>query len=124
MKTTYDTYELEIAKIGPFGVLQAGQEASQFLDQLQSQESVLGDILGTLDLSTREGRIQSNQLLLQVRGLEREERELRRSLITAFLDAGVGLALGLVLMPVVGALLVPIGALFPEKVDTISDAGS
>jgi len=45
-------------------------------------------------------------------------------LITAFLDAGVGLALGLVLMPVVGALLVPIGALFPEKVDTISDAGS
>lgn len=36
-------------------------------------------------------------------------------LVTALCDAVVGLALGTVLMPVVGALLVPIGALFPEK---------
>jgi uncharacterized protein len=36
-------------------------------------------------------------------------------LATAFCDGIVGLALGAILMPVVGALLVPIGALFPEK---------
>ena len=36
-------------------------------------------------------------------------------LVTALFDAVVGLALGTLLMPVVGALLVPIGALFPEK---------
>lgn len=44
-------------------------------------------------------------------------------LVTAVLDAVVGLALGLLLIPVVGALLAPIGALFPEKTDTASDAG-
>lgn len=86
--------ELEIAKIGPFGILQAGQEASKFLDQLQSQEAVLREILGTLDLSTREGRIHGNQLLLQVRNLQREEKELRRSLVTAFLDQSLSQALG------------------------------
>ena len=36
-------------------------------------------------------------------------------LFTALLDAVAGLALGTLLMPIVGALLVPIGALFPEK---------
>jgi uncharacterized protein len=36
-------------------------------------------------------------------------------LVTALCDAVVGLALGTLLIPVVGALLVPIGALFPEK---------
>jgi hypothetical protein len=36
-------------------------------------------------------------------------------LVTAACDAVVGLVLGTVLMPVVSALLVPIGALFPEK---------
>ena len=36
-------------------------------------------------------------------------------LVTALFDAVVGLALGTLLMPVVGTLLVPIGALFPEK---------
>ena len=36
-------------------------------------------------------------------------------LVTALFDAVVGLALGTLLMPIVGALLVPIGALFPEK---------
>ena len=36
-------------------------------------------------------------------------------LVTALFDAVVGLALGTLLMPFVGALLVPIGALFPEK---------
>ncbi len=36
-------------------------------------------------------------------------------LVTAFLDAVLGLALGLLLIPLVHALLVPIEALFPEK---------
>ncbi|MDX2287447.1 MAG: DUF808 domain-containing protein [Hyphomicrobiaceae bacterium] len=36
-------------------------------------------------------------------------------LVTALLDAVVGFVLGTLLMPVVEALLVPIGALFPEK---------
>ena len=36
-------------------------------------------------------------------------------LVTALCDAIVGLALGTLLMPVVGTLLAPIGALFPEK---------
>ena len=36
-------------------------------------------------------------------------------LVAALCDGVVGLALGTLLMPVVGALLVPIGALFPEK---------
>ena len=36
-------------------------------------------------------------------------------LVTALLDAVVGLVLGLLLIPVVGAVLFPIGALFPEK---------
>jgi hypothetical protein len=36
-------------------------------------------------------------------------------LVAALCDGIVGLALGTLLMPVVGALLVPIGALFPEK---------
>jgi predicted DNA repair protein MutK len=36
-------------------------------------------------------------------------------LFTALLDAVVGLALGTLVMPIVGALLVPIGVLFPEK---------
>ena len=35
--------------------------------------------------------------------------------VTAFLDAVVGLVLGMLLIPAVHALLVPIGALFPEK---------
>ena len=34
---------------------------------------------------------------------------------TAFLDAVFGFLLGSILMPVVNALLVPIGILFPEK---------
>ena len=42
-------------------------------------------------------------------------------LVTALCDAVVGLALGTLLIPVVGALLVPIGALFPEK-NMIGDA--
>lgn len=36
-------------------------------------------------------------------------------LVTAAFDAAVGLALGLLVMPVVEGLLAPIGALFPEK---------
>ena len=36
-------------------------------------------------------------------------------LVTALCDAVVGLALGTLLLPLVGALLVPISALFPEK---------
>lgn len=36
-------------------------------------------------------------------------------LVTALCDAVVGFALGMLLMPVVGTFLVPIGALFPEK---------
>jgi predicted DNA repair protein MutK len=36
-------------------------------------------------------------------------------LVTALCDAVVGLALGTVLIPVVGVLLVPISALFPRK---------
>lgn len=36
-------------------------------------------------------------------------------LVTAFLDAVIGFALGTVLIPIVSALLVPFGALFPEK---------
>ena len=36
-------------------------------------------------------------------------------LVTAFLDAVVGLVLGLLLIPMVHAFLVPIGMLFPEK---------
>ena len=44
-------------------------------------------------------------------------------LVTALCDAVVGLALGTVLIPVVGALLVPIGALFPEK-NIIRDAAA
>jgi uncharacterized protein len=36
-------------------------------------------------------------------------------LVTAFLDAVFGFLLGLVLMPVVNTLLVPVGILFPEK---------
>ncbi len=36
-------------------------------------------------------------------------------IVTAFLDAVVGIVLGTILMPIVQALLVPIGALFPEK---------
>ena len=36
-------------------------------------------------------------------------------LVTALCDGIVGLALGTILMPVVGTLLAPIGALFPEK---------
>lgn len=36
-------------------------------------------------------------------------------IVTAFLDAILGFALGMLLIPVVHALLVPIGALFPEK---------
>jgi predicted DNA repair protein MutK len=36
-------------------------------------------------------------------------------LVTAFLDAVFGFLLGLVLMPVVNMLLVPVGILFPEK---------
>jgi uncharacterized protein len=36
-------------------------------------------------------------------------------LVTALCDAVVGLALGTLLIPVVGALIVPIGGLFPEK---------
>ncbi len=36
-------------------------------------------------------------------------------LVTAVLDAVVGFVLGTVLMPIVGAVLVPIGVLFPEK---------
>lgn len=44
-------------------------------------------------------------------------------LVTAFLDGIIGLALGLLLIPVVGTLLVPIAALFPEKTQSASDAG-
>lgn len=36
-------------------------------------------------------------------------------LVTAGLDAGLGLALGLLLIPVIHALLVPVTTLFPEK---------
>ena len=36
-------------------------------------------------------------------------------LVTALLDAVFGLLLGLVLMPIVNMLLVPVGVLFPEK---------
>jgi uncharacterized protein len=36
-------------------------------------------------------------------------------LVTAFLDAVFGFLLGLVLMPIINAVLVPIGILFPEK---------
>jgi predicted DNA repair protein MutK len=36
-------------------------------------------------------------------------------LVTALLDAVFGLLLGLVLMPIVNVLLVPVGVLFPEK---------
>jgi len=36
-------------------------------------------------------------------------------LVTAFLDAVFGFLLGSILMPVVNALLVPVGILFPEK---------
>jgi len=36
-------------------------------------------------------------------------------LVTAFLDAVLGFLLGSLLIPVVNALLVPIGVLFPEK---------
>lgn len=36
-------------------------------------------------------------------------------IVTAFLDAMVGLLLGTLIMPIVDAVLVPIGALFPEK---------
>ena len=39
-------------------------------------------------------------------------------LVTALFDGVVGFALGTLLMPVVGALLVPIGALFPRKKTT------
>jgi predicted DNA repair protein MutK len=35
--------------------------------------------------------------------------------VTAFLDAVFGLLLGLVLLPIVNVLIVPIGILFPEK---------
>ena len=36
-------------------------------------------------------------------------------LVTAFLDAVFGFLLGLILMPIVNAVLVPVGILFPEK---------
>jgi len=78
--------ELESAKVNIFGVLAAQNEAESFIKQLRIQEKVLNEILSTLDVSTVQGRIEANQLLLQIKSLRLEEKQLRRSMVTAFLD--------------------------------------
>lgn len=86
--------ELELAKMNPYGQILAAPETRRLQEQIRDEIKSLNDKLANIDESTKEGKIQANQIREQVLRLRIEEKAAAQSLIQAYLDSEISKVFG------------------------------